>query len=120
MSNKVQALLTEYSQDPDGDHMCDYPEVEQWKVYYRKIVAALRSDFKKANFSDIKFTRGHKALSGFVTYSNGSIVYISISADFDPHSVLIRTATSYKDYSGGSNNYAKSNSIVDSVISLVS
>ncbi len=105
MSAKIQKLLVEYSQNPAGDHMADYPEVEQWKVYYRKISAAMRSELKKNGYLNVKFTRGHKSLSGFVTHKNGTIVYISISADFNPNNVLIRTATSYKDFTGGRNQY---------------
>lgn len=57
----------------------------------------------------VDFSRGHYDLSGFIR-KNDKFVYFSISdVRYFPNAwceeILIRTATSAKDYTGGSNNY---------------
>ncbi len=58
----------------------------------------------------IKFDVGHFYISGFITLANDSIVYFSISdvRGFPgawAKDILVRTAKSYTDYKGGSNNF---------------
>ena len=61
----------------------------------------------------IKFNVGHFYISGFITLANDSIVYFSTSdvrgvRGFPgawAKNILVRTAESYTDYTGGSNNY---------------
>ena len=63
------------------------------------------------DFSNIKFNQGHYYFSGFAE-KNYKIIYFSISdvRHFpNDNSVLIRTAKHTKDWTGGSNNYAKRN-----------
>lgn len=70
-----------------------------------------KSDVKKVlkdYCAEIKFSVGHFYISGFARMHNGTIIYFSISdVRFFPdewyNHVLIRTATSFTDYTGGSN-----------------
>ena len=75
---------------------------------YRKTKALVKKTLQVANFTDVKMSNGHYYFSGFAT-RNGKTIYFSISdtrMNFrDGDELLIRTATSYTDYSGGTNNY---------------
>ena len=61
----------------------------------------IKKTLKNKGFLDIQIKKGYQYFSGFFTSKSGQIYYISYSEgqkDF-----LIRTAKSYKDYSGGIN-----------------
>jgi len=73
--------------------------------FYRKTV----NDFKK-HFSDvadnIQLSKGHFYFKGFLTRKrDGQVIYFSISdvRYFPQTDMLIRTAKSYRDYTGGPN-----------------
>jgi len=73
-------------------------------LFKQRIKRSLPAETSLANFS-----RGHYYVSGFVQYKD-RYIYFSISdVRFFPgqwHShILVRTAESDKDYTGGSNNY---------------
>jgi hypothetical protein len=77
----------------------------EFDSFYRKTV----NDFKK-HFSDvadnIQLSKGHFYFSGFLTRKrDGQVIYFSISdvRYFPGDAMLIRTAKSYQDYTGGRN-----------------
>lgn len=77
----------------------------EFDSFYRKTV----NDFKK-HFSDvadnIQLSKGHFYFSGFLTRKrDGQVIYFSISdvRFFPGERMLIRTAKSYRDYTGGRN-----------------
>lgn len=77
----------------------------EWNSTYTKTKNAISKVLKKFGATDIKFNKGHFSMSGFFTY-NGKYFYISLSDFRSPiNEMLIRTAKSYKDYTGGSNYY---------------
>jgi len=77
----------------------------QWNSFYRKAVNFFRKSLKDVA-TNIEMSKGHFYFSGFFTAkATGQIFYFSISdvRFFPGKDLLIRTAKSYKDYTGGSN-----------------
>jgi len=79
---------------------------DQWAKFARMF----KHDFKKflkPYTKAVDIYRGHFFMSGFFELNNGKIYYFSISdVRFSPRSpMLIRTAKSFKDFTGGSNGY---------------
>jgi hypothetical protein len=81
---------------------------EEWKSFYRKACSFFKKAVKEVG-TNLKMSRGHFEFSGFFTANDGRIYYISISdvRFFHEKKILIREATSYKDYTGGRNQYLK-------------
>lgn len=79
------------------------------KAAYKKELSFLKKTLKKMGATDIKFSSGYYYFSGFATIA-GKILYFSCndarSWEFEKK-LLIRTAESYKDFSGGMNNYSE-------------
>lgn len=76
---------------------------------YRKTKALVKKALQAANFTNIKMSNGHYYFSGFAT-RNDRVIYFSISdtrMNIRNGDLLIRTAESYTDYSGGTNNYCE-------------
>jgi hypothetical protein len=79
----------------------------EWNSFYRKGCNFFKKTLKDVA-EDIQMSKGHFYFTGFFTVkSTKKIFYFSISdVRFFPNGkLLIRTATDYKDYTGGSNNY---------------
>jgi len=81
----------------------------EWNSFYRKA-----NNFFKKNLSDvaekIELSKGHFYFSGFFTVkATGKIFYFSISdvRHFPGSKLLIRSAESYTDYTGGINCYVE-------------
>lgn len=119
MSKKLVDLIDQYKADPHGSYMSDYPDVDQWKKICKKISTSMRGSMKKVGFTDIKLSCGHKKVSGFARYNN-HVMYLSMSADFDPNTILIRTAVDYNDYTGGFNHYIDTASFERGLKSFIS
>lgn len=80
----------------------------EWKSTFTKTKNLLTKMLKGFGCTNIEINRGHFYLSGFYTAPSGQIYYISMSdfRDFGGiKNMLVRTAKSYKDYSGGGNNW---------------
>ncbi|MBR3832121.1 MAG: hypothetical protein IKJ72_00605 [Mycoplasmataceae bacterium] len=79
---------------------------------FKKFVRTFRSEFKKEvakiGGENVEIKGGHYYLYGFFTLNNQAY-YISISdvRYFKVEDILIRTAKSYKDFTGGINNFIK-------------
>ena len=84
---------------------------------YSKEKSIVKKALRNAGFENIKVSNGHYYFSGFATKNNQPI-YFSISdvRHFPGDQVLLRTAKDYKDYTGGSNNFADLN--VESIMEL--
>jgi len=80
---------------------------------FSKFARQFRSYIKKhmpTSWKMLSLTRGHFFLSGFIQKSDGQIIYFSapdVRYDKDGwfNRLLIRTAKSDKDYSGGANRF---------------
>ena len=79
---------------------------------FKQFVSSFKKSFKKIlsklDAKDIKFSVGHFTITGFFTV-NEQAYYFSLSDVRNVYGgkpqLLVRTATDYKDYSGGSNMY---------------
>ena len=79
----------------------------QWKTFYRVACNYFKKELAGIAHN-IQMSRGHFYFSGFFTATKtGQIWYFSIGdvRYFPDKQLLIRKAQSYKDYSGGSNQY---------------
>ena len=75
---------------------------------YSKEKSLMKKALKEAGFENIKISNGYYYFSGFAT-KNSQIIYFSCSdvRSFKNDDFLIRKASSYQDFRGESNNYAK-------------
>lgn len=91
-------------------HVSSCGTTTQWNRFYSTFKSEFRKELKKIGAQEIVFSKGHFYLSGFFT-RNRQIWYFSISDvrdgiyKYGSWNLLYRTAKSYKDYSGGQNNY---------------
>jgi len=78
------------------------PEFQQFYLtFIREFRKLLRDEF---NVKEIKMSKGHFEISGFFKLPNGNIYYFSLGdVRWDKGYMLVRTAESFKDYTGGSN-----------------
>ncbi len=65
---------------------------------------------RKAGCKDLVFNRGHFYVFGFFTSPSGQIYYYNLNDvrgmnHYSGYTMMYRTATSYKDYTGGSNQW---------------
>ncbi len=76
---------------------------------YSKEKSLVKKALRDANFEDIKVSNGYYYFSGFATKNNQKIYFSIPDVRHFPSNgeadVLIRKASDYKDYSGGSNNF---------------
>ena len=79
----------------------------EFKSFFRKEKNRLKKILEARGCTKIELDYGFYYFSGFFTASSGQIYYLSCSdvRHFGYDKLLIRTAKSYKDYSGGSNQY---------------
>ena len=83
---------------------------EDYKTFQTKYINYLRSICKENGWQLINVGRNHYSFSAFITDTENHYIYLSISdVRFFRNewftNVLIRTAKSEKDYTGGSNKY---------------
>jgi len=87
-------------------------KTQQFKDFARTFKREFKKEFAKVGATNIVFNVGHFTISGFFTV-NGNVFYFSLSdvrdikfsMTYSSPTMLMRTAESYKDYSGGTNNY---------------
>jgi hypothetical protein len=80
-----------------------------FKIWARKEFNRLKKILTEKNCTNIQLNYGFYYFSGFFTAPSGQIYYISCS-DVRHESynrLLIRTAKSYSDFTGGQNNFVK-------------
>lgn len=89
----------------DQDFESSTNDTKQFIQFYR----TFKREFTKLvkPFTDkIEFSKGHFDLTIFIELKDKRIFYISLGdLRWDKGTILIRTATSFKDYTGGSNDY---------------
>ena len=72
-------------------------------LFKREFVRALKKHF---DIAEIRINRGHFYASGFFQLTDGRIWYFSLGdVRWGDGKLLIRTAKSFEDYTGGSNNF---------------
>ena len=79
-----------------------------YKEFFKVEKSRITKHLKKIGCSNIQFSRQFYYYFGFFTSKSGQIYYISSSdiRHFGYDRILYRTAKSYQDYTGGSNQYA--------------
>ena len=84
---------------------------QEFKEFFRKEKNRLKKIFTEKGCRNFEMGYGFYYFSGFFTSPSGQIYYFSCSdvRDFGYDKLLIRTAKSYSDYTGGSNNYCNIN-----------
>ena len=89
--------------------------------FSRKFKNALKKDAEEANLELVAYSRGHFEVSAFLeNASTGKFVYIRVSEVRDRDCaaamsrVLIRTAKSAKDFTGGQNYFVPLTEVVSS------
>ena len=86
----------------------------QFSHFYR----VFRSDFtgflKERGVTNVRFSRMHFEVSGFFEMPGGQIWYFNTGdVRWDKGDMLLRTAKSFEDYTGGSNNEARMDSVAE-------
>ena len=87
--------------------MREQPTTKSSSETYKHIKKKLRTILKSLGAEKIKLTNGFFRFSGFCSFEN-TIIYVSCSdtrESGDPI-ILIRSASDYKDYTGGMNNFS--------------
>lgn len=86
-----------------------------FKTWFRKESKRITKILTAKGCTNIEFDYGFYYFSGFFTAKSGQIYYMSCSdVRFSPiNNYLYRTAKSYTDYSGGSNQYIASDNLED-------
>ena len=90
-------------------------ETQEFNEFFKIFVSEFKHEVKKYyNVKDFHFSKGHFCISGFFKLEDDRIFYFSIPdvRTFDIRfrtgafgGLLIRTAESFSDFKGGSNNY---------------
>ena len=75
----------------------------QWNDFYKEAVKYFKGELS-GYVSDLTMNKGHFYFSGFLTNRKGKIFYFCSLDVRGQKRMYIRTATDYKDYTGGSNN----------------
>ena len=100
----MKTFLQKYNQEFESSSST----TPQWNSFYKTACATFRKGLSTVA-KDIIMSKGHFYFSGFFTTTDDRIFYFSISdvRHFPDSNLLIRTAKSYKDYTGGCNQYIK-------------
>ena len=81
---------------------------EEFHTFFDLFKRSFNKELKSIGATKVEYSKGHFCLSGFFTVDTQAY-YFSVSdvrGRFDKNpQLLVRTATSYTDYTGGSNNY---------------
>jgi len=82
-----------------------------YRLFKKEFSAALRKNF---DITEIKMSRGHFYISGFFQLADGRIWYFSLGdVRWGDGKLLVRTAKSFEDYTGGANNFLKLSDIAE-------
>ena len=90
------------------------------RVKLNRVARLLNNRFRKMGATSSKLKVNHVDISGFVQFGE-HFTYISLSniGWNQCNNVLIRTAESNKDYTGGSNNWLKlDTNLIDNIVSF--
>ncbi len=85
----------------------------EFKSFFRREKKRITEALKSLGCTAIELDYGFYYFSGFFTSASGQIYYLSCSdvRHFDYKQLMYRTAKSYKDYSGGMNQWIDKNKI---------
>jgi len=80
----------------------------QWTQFYNKFKSEFSKELKSIGATNIVFSKGHFCISGFFTSKDNRICYFSLGdVRGSQENLMYRSAQSYKDYSGGSNQWVR-------------
>ena len=83
--------------------------VDFYRLFKREFTRALKENL---DIKEIRMSRGHFYASGFFQLADGRIWYFSLGdVRWGDGKLLIRTAKSFQDYTGGSNSFIDAGSI---------
>jgi len=83
----------------------------QFQHFYQILKNDFTDFLKERGVAKVKFTRMHFEVSGFFEMPGGQIWYFNTGdVRWDKGNMLLRTAKSFEDYTGGSNNEARMDS----------
>ena len=82
-------------------------ETQQFKTFYGLATREIKKMLKDY-IKEVKFSKGHFCVSGFIRLNDDRIFYLSLpDVRWNKGPMLVRTANSFKDYSGGSNCFVR-------------
>jgi len=82
-------------------------ETQQFKTFYGLATREIKKMLKDYT-KEVKFSKGHFYFSGFIRMNDDRIFYLSIpDVRSNKGPMLVRTAKSFQDYSGGSNGFVR-------------
>ena len=80
----------------------------QFKDFWLSFNREFKKLLKELDAVETSISRGHFYVSGFFKLADDRIYYFSLGdVRWDKGSMLIRTATDFKDFSGGSNGFIR-------------
>lgn len=87
----------------------------EFKAFYQTFKREFTKELMSIGATNVQMNRGHFYVSGFFTSATGQIYYFSLpdvrgmNLMMDDHwgKLLYRTAESYKDFTGGMNQYVR-------------
>jgi hypothetical protein len=84
---------------------------QDFKEFYRLETNRIKKHLKSIGCTDIQFSRQFYYFYGFFTSKSGQIWYVNSSdiRHFGYNKLMYRTASSYKDFTGGMNQYVSTN-----------
>jgi hypothetical protein len=85
--------------------------------FYRTFSREFKKLLTSLGCTNVKLSKGYFFLSGFFTCPNGQVVYVSLEDWRWMTTFLIRKAKSYKDSTGGGNEYLPINQGAEQFIS---
>ena len=81
----------------------------EFKMFFRTFKKEFTKELESVGAHNITFSREHFYVSGFFTSASGQIYYFSLSdvrdMRFGELTLMYRTAESYKDFTGGMNQW---------------
>ena len=82
-------------------------ETQQFKTFYGLATREIKKMLKDYT-KEVKFSKGHFYFSGFIRMNDDRIFYLSLpDVRSNKGPMLVRTAKSFQDYSGGSNSFVR-------------
>lgn len=93
----------------------------EFTSFTRTFKSEFRSALKTMKCTDVTFSVGHFAVSGFFNDANGQLWYFHIGDVrwMSDMTILVRTAEHRKDYRGGHNRYAQIRNLLPTLSTII-
>ena len=107
----------------DNDYYDEYPDRPRTRLWAAAFKNFIKDAFQDTRYELVSFTGNHRDGSGFLTDpTEGTYVYVSCGFGFQPYeyetNILIRTAKSPKDFTGGPNHCTSMKDFHRNVVAL--